>query len=138
MATWKLSTQHKKNAVEKQFWYKNGKVITREEGYRWGTFYCESDEQPDIDLKNPDGYEVGGDYDWELDSLDDGCWAEWDWPEDMSEEEQNQIMDAWSDDFYEGMEALGWSNDDTEYWFYGPLQLENEETGEVFQGESNE
>jgi hypothetical protein len=22
------------------------------------------------------------------------------------------------------MEALGWSNDDTEYWFYGELELE--------------
>jgi len=137
MATWKLSTQHKKNAVEKQIWTKDGKTVIREEGYRWGTFYCESDEQPDIDLKNPDGYELFG-YDWELESLDDGCWIDWDWPADMSEEEQNQIMDAWSDDYYEGMEALGWSNDDTEYHFYGPLQLENENTGEIFQGESNE
>lgn len=138
MATWKLSTQHKKNAVERSFWYKDGQKIVQEQGYRWGTFYCESDEKPDIDLKNPDGYEIGGDYDWELDSLDDGCWLEWEWPEGMSEEEQNQIMDAWSDDFYDGLEELGWTNDDTEYIFFGPLQLENEETGEVFQGESNE
>jgi hypothetical protein len=137
MTTWVLTTQHKKNAVERSFWYKDGQKIVREEGYRWGKFYCESDEQPDIDLKNPDGYEISG-YDWELDSLDDGCWAEWEWPEGMSEEEQDKIMDAWNEDFYDGMEALGWSNDDTEYVFYGPLQLENEATGEVFQGEPDE
>ena len=137
MATWVLTTQHKKNAVERSFWYKDGQKIVREEGYRWGKFYCESDEQPDIDLKNPDGYEISG-YDWELDSLDDGCWAEWEWPEGMTEEEQDKIMDAWNEDFYDGMEALGWSNDDTEYVFYGPLQLENEATGEVFQGEPDE
>jgi len=137
MTTWVLTTQHKKNAVERSFWYKDGQKIVREEGYRWGKFYCESDEQPDIDLKNPDGYEISG-YDWELDSLDDGCWAEWEWPEGMSEEEQDKIMDAWNKDFYDGMEALGWSNDDTEYVFYGPLQLENEATGEVFQGEPDE
>jgi len=53
----------------------------------------------------------------------------------MTEEDQDKIMAAWEEDFYDGLEALGWSNDDTEYVFYGPLQLENETTGEVFQGE---
>ena len=74
MATWTLKTLHKKSAYERQHWYKDGKEIIREEGYRWGTFYCESDEQPDIDLVNDDGYEIGQDeYEWELESLDDGC-----------------------------------------------------------------
>jgi hypothetical protein len=127
MATWVLTTKTKKNAVEKQFWYKDGRVIIREEGYRWGKFYCESDERPDVDLENPDGYELGdSEYDWELDSLDDGCWADWTFPDDMSEEEQEEIQEAWEEDFYEGMEAKGWSNNDTEYWFYGELELEQE------------
>ena len=59
MAMWTLKTQHKKNAVEKQFWRKDGETIVRTEGYRWGTFYCESDDKPDIDLVNDDGYEIG-------------------------------------------------------------------------------
>ena len=127
MATWVLTTKIKKNAVEKQFWYKDGRVIIREEGYRWGKFYCESDESPDVDLANPDGYELGGtEYDWELDNLDDGCWADWTYPDDMTEEEQEAIEAAWEEDFYNGMEALGWSNDDTEYWFYDELELEQE------------
>jgi hypothetical protein len=42
----------------------------------------------------------------------------------MTEEEQQAIEAAWEEDFYDGMEALGWSNDDTEYWFYGELELE--------------
>ena len=125
MTTWALTTKTKKNAVEKQFWYKDGRVIIREEGYRWGKFYCESDERPDVDLVNPDGYELGdSEYDWELDHLDDGCWADWTYPDDMTEEEQQAIEAAWEEDFYDGMEALGWSNDDTEYWFYGELELE--------------
>ena len=127
MATWVLTTKTKKNAVERQFWYKDGQVIIREEGYRWGKFYCESDERPDVDLANPDGYELGdSEYDWELDNLDDGCWADWTFPDDMSEEEQEEIQEAWEEDFFEGMEAKGWSNDDTEYWFYGELELEQE------------
>lgn len=107
------------------------------QGYRWGTFYCESDEMPDVDLANPDGYELYG-YDWELDSLDDGCWVEWNWPADMTEEQQDEIMDAWNEDFSDGLENLGWSNDDTEYWFYGPLLMTNETTGEVFSGIAEE
>jgi hypothetical protein len=127
MTTWVLTTKTKKNAVEKQFWYKDGRVIIREEGYRWGKFYCESDERPDVDLANPDGYELGGtEYDWELESLDDGCWADWTYPDDMTEEEQEEFEAAWDEDLFEGLEALGWSNDDTEYWFYGELELEQE------------
>ena len=125
MTTWKLSTASKKNAVEKQYWTKEGVTIIREEGYRWGTFYCESDEQPDVDLDNEDGYDLtNSDYDWELQSLDDGCWIEWDFPEDMSEEEQERIQALWEEDYFEGLEGDGWVNDDTEYLFYGPLELE--------------
>lgn len=124
MATWQLSTASKKNAVEKQYWYKEGVTIIREEGYRWGTFYCESDEQPEVDLENEDGYDLtNSKYDWELDSLDDGCWVEWDFPEDMDEEEQERIIALCEDDFIEGLEGDGWINDDTEYLFYGPLEL---------------
>jgi hypothetical protein len=127
MATWILKTLHKKSAVEKQFWYKDDKVIIREEGYRWGEFYCESSEQPEIDLENSDSYNLSeSDYDWELTSLDDGCWADWTFPEDMTEEEQAEIEAAWEEDYFEGMEELGWTNDDTEYILAGPLELTEE------------
>ena len=132
MATWQLSTEYKKNAIEVQLWYKDGVAIKRVEGYRWGTFSCESDERPDIDLRNEgDGYELA-DYDWELGSLDDGCWADWEYPTDFPIEERIKIEEAWDNDWYDGMEALGWSNDDTEYWFQGPLKLVNQDTGEEF------
>ena len=132
MAVWQLSTEYKKNAIEVQLWYKDGVAIKRVEGYRWGTFSCESDERPDIDLRNEgDGYELA-DYDWELDSLDDGCWAAWEYPTDFPIEERTKIEEAWDNEWYDGMEALGWSNDDTEYWFQGPLKLVNRDTGEEF------
>ena len=136
MAIWILKTLHKKNAVEKQFWYKDGKVIIREEGYRWGEFYCENDEQPEIDLDNADGYNLSeSDYDWELTSLDDGCWADWTFPEDMTEEEQAEIESAWEEEYFEGMEELGWSQDDTEYILQGPLELSDEDGTVIAQGE---
>ena len=132
MAVWQLSTEYKKNAIEVQLWYKDGVAIKRVEGYRWGSFSCESDERPDIDLRNEgDGYELA-DYDWELGSLDDGCWADWEYPTDFPIEERIKIEEAWDNEWYDGMEALGWSNDDTEYWFQGPLKLVNRDTGEEF------
>ena len=140
MATWKLSNQHKKSAIERQFWRKDDKVIIREEGFRWGTWYCDSDDKPDIDLKNPDGFEVswGDDYEWELDSMDDGCWADTEAGRNCTEEDLEAFNEAWDEDYYDGVEALGWTNDDTEFHIIGPLRLENEDTGEVFEGETNE
>ena len=136
MAVWILKTLHKKSAVEKQFWCKDDKVIIREEGYRWGEFYCESDEQPEIDLVNPDDYNLSeSDYDWELTSLDDGCWSDWTFPEDMTEEEQAEIETAWEENYFEGMEELGWSNDDTDYILQGPLELSDEDGNVIAQGE---
>ena len=76
MATWKLSTYWKKSSIERQIWVKDDKVIIREEGYRWGTVYVQSDERPltDEELINEHGYELGcldNDECWELDNLDD-------------------------------------------------------------------
>ena len=138
MATWTLKTQHKKNAVEKQFWYKDGEVIIRTEGYRWCEFYCESDEQPEIDVVNEDEYNLDeSDYDWELVSMDDGCWADWEWPDDMTDDEQDEIMAAWEEDYFEGMEELGWSCDDTEYILLGPLELSDEHGNVVAEGDAS-
>jgi hypothetical protein len=127
MATWKLSTQYKKSAVERSIWTKDGITVVREEGYRWGTFYCESDEKPDIDLDNPEGISVFDcGYDFELDSLDDGWSADVEYPDDMDEEEQERMNELWDEDAYEAWEGEGWSNDDSETWFYGPLDLKEE------------
>ena len=143
MATWELSTLHKKSAVEKQYWYKDGKVIVREEGYRWGTFTVESDERPltDEELKNEDGYELAcldNDQCWELSDLNDGSWAEIEAGNDKtSDEDIQEFEDAWEEDSFCGVEEAGWSNDDTEYHFFGPLKLVNTETGEEFLGEED-
>ena len=127
MATWVLTTTEKKNVEEIEFWHKDGKTIKRTTGFRWGTVYCESDERPDIDLENPDGLEVfATDYDFELDNLDDGHYCDVEYPDDMSEEEQERMDELWDEDSYSAWEEEGWSNDDTETWFNGPLDLEQQ------------
>ena len=144
MATWKLSPQYKKSAVEKMFFYKDGMIISIEQGFRWATFSVQSDARPltDEELKNEDGYELGcidNDECWEMWDMTDGCWL-------TIERENNKVTDeefekfeaAWEEDSYCGVEDIGWSNDDTEYYYFGPLELTNEDTGEVFCGEPEE
>lgn len=144
MATWKLSPQHKKSAVEKMFFFNDGKVISIEQGFRWATFTVESDERPltDDELKNEDGYElscIDNDECWEMCDMIDGCWCEIQAENDKTTPEDVEAFEAaWNEDGYSGVEEAGWCNDDTEYYYYGPLELTNEDTGEVFQGEPDE
>lgn len=144
MATWNLSPQYKKSAVEKMFFYKDGMIISIEQGFRWANFTVESDDRPltDDELKNEDGYELGcidNDECWEMSDMTDGCWLDISRENDkVTDDEFEAFESAWEEDSYEGVENLGWSNDDTEYYFYGPLELTNEDTGEVFQGEPDE
>jgi hypothetical protein len=143
MAIWKLSPQHKKSAVEKMFFYNGSKAIIVEQGWRWGTFTVESDERPltNSELVNEDGYELGcidNDESWELSEMTDGCWLDIDALRDATEEDVTAFEQAWEQDGYDGVEELGWSNDDTEYYYLGPLELTNEDTGEVFLGDAVE
>lgn len=139
MTIWRIRNYHKKNAVERQFWTKDGVTIVRDEGFRWGEWTCESDQRPDIDLDNADGYDVtGSDLDWDIDFMDDGCWDDWTWPDDMSNEERQRIQDLWNENWIDGLEDDGWENQDTEQWIYGPIELINEDTSESWHGASNE
>lgn len=134
MATYTLTTLYKKSSEERAFWFKDGQVAVKIEGYRWGTFEKECDERPDVDLENSDGFEVYGD-EWELVDLMDGCWGEWEWPDSMPEEERQRLEALWEEEYYEGLENEGWTNDETEVWLFGPLLLTNMDTGEEWRGD---
>jgi len=144
MATWNLSPQYKKSAVEKMFFYKEGMIISIEQGFRWANFTVESDERPltDEELKNEDGYELGcidNDECWEMQDMTDGCWLDIIKENDkVTDEELAKFESAWEEDSYSGVEDIGWSNDDTEYYYYGPLTLTNEDTGEEFSPNTTE
>ena len=143
MAFWKLSPQHKKSAVEQMFFNNDSKVIIVEQGWRWGTFTVESDDRPltDLELRNEDGYELGcidNDESWELSEMTDGCWLDVTAGRNATQQDVAAFEQAWEEDGYNGVEELGWSNDDTEYYYYGPLELTNEDTGQVFLGSAVE
>lgn len=137
MAVWKVATTQKKMCEEREQWYheENRWSIVRINGYRWGTFTVETndDEPPeDIDPANPDGINM---YDYfsdnaengaELDSMDDGCYMDWEWDDAMSDEDRAKVEELWEEDSYSGLESNGWSNTETEAWLYGPLEITKE------------
>jgi len=133
MAIWKISTREKKSCEEREFWTKDGKTLVRINGFRWGTFTVEtSDDAPPegITEENPDGVDMYGYFGDNaedgaaLDSMDDGWYGDWEFPEDMTEEEQQHILDGYDEDGYDFMETDGWYNDETEAWLFGPLDIE--------------
>jgi hypothetical protein len=134
MTIWKVANSHKKMCEEREIWTKDDKTIIRINGFRWGTFTVETNngEPPeDIDPENPDGINM---YDYfsdnadngaELESMDDGCYLDYEF-NGIDEAEQEELQAAMEDDHYEYLEGNGWYNSETEAWLYGPLEITKE------------
>lgn len=135
MARWNLAPKYKKSIQEIEFWTKDGNVIQYSVWWRGGNVILTTatDEAPDIDLENDDidGLDVYSLVDGEiiLDVEMDGFWdgdsSEWlATSPGVTEEELQEVIDAWEEDWSEGVENLGWEQDDNEVYFHGELTLE--------------
>jgi len=121
-AVWTLTTVEKKNVVVTTTWTKDGDAITHSQGFRWGTWTWEGGQAPVVDLDNPTGYSVyDAEVDWELVSMDDGCWAAWDWG-GLDEDLRARIEAGFDEDGAAWLEDHGWT-DDTKVVLTGPLSL---------------
>ncbi len=147
MANWKVSTYYKKSCEEHEYYYKDEQSIVRKTGYRWSSFFVETDDDspPEFEF----AYVPGGDgkldsinmYDCcanniinsELDVMSDGCWEDFDFPEDMDEDEQESLLERFGESsVYEVLEEEeGWSQTDTEAWIWGPILIEDEAGNQV-------
>jgi hypothetical protein len=132
MAHWTVSTAEKKSCEEREIWTKGNKTIIRINGFRWGTFSVETndDNPPDgITAENEDSIDMyshcGDNIDTiDLISMDDGWYGDFEFVGFEGDEEQ-EILDAIdeADDYYEYLEENGWSNNDTEGWLHGSLEI---------------
>ena len=130
MARWTLMPANKKSIEEVMLWEKDGKTIVYRLGWRSGsvTIATVDETPPKIDLEGNDKIEVFSLYDdnileIELDCFWDICWHDWEM-DGLSDQEKEEIIAAWELYSYEGVEALGWEQTETETYFYGPLVLE--------------
>lgn len=127
MAMWKVEPTWKKSLSEIQYWTKDGKTIEYETGWRWGTFYynTEGDEPPVIE----DGTDLFcvDDADLEDWSTDDGCWDDYTF-HNMTEEEQEEIQNYFDEgnSVYD-LEEQGWIMSDSEMIVSCDVEITKEE-----------
>ena len=138
MAIWKLETRYKKNIQETEYFKKDNQWIEYETWWRWG--YAKFDVPDDVDFKQylKDEHDIDLDDDSGIDiysldyelidhGFDDGVACDWTFPKDMDEEEQERIQELFDEEWHEGLENDGWSQEDTEVVFHGPFDLTKEE-----------
>ena len=134
MAKWTITNSEKKRCFEVTSWTKSSnpdRKIVLEVCWWSGTYSTNSAEKPVIEVKD-DWWIASDAEDWELEDMTDGVYSEWNFPEDMEDEEQEAIEEAYDEYDEEGLEKLGWEPDDYNVGLGGPFLLINHDTGEEF------
>jgi hypothetical protein len=121
---WKLSTKHKKNITQIETWTKGDMELSISTGWRWGHIIY--DEKPDVELDNDEdtfvaAYDLGDPIDMEF---DDGCWTEFEFSDNVPEDQRERVEQLYYEDGFLALEEEGWESDDSEIQLYGPLELE--------------
>lgn len=129
MANWKLETVEKKSVIDTEMWGKGALTIDRVTVWRWGEAFIESDEKPDIDLTNEEGFNIlNSEYDIELGDFSDGDLVDIVYPADIDETERTRLEDLWDEEGESGWEEDGWVMEDRDIYFNGELDLINMDT----------
>jgi hypothetical protein len=132
MTWWNVSNRQKKTVEEHELWQKDDMVIRHIVVWRSGSVSVETenDEPPEFDQSDgPSGDAVDMyaiDYEYEFNETIDGCYEDFIWPDEMSEEERERLLELWEEESYNGWEEDGWDQYDTELWFSGPLLIEKQ------------
>lgn len=145
--SWKVSTYYKKSCEEHEHYVKDGMTIIRKTGWRWASFYVETnDGNPPVFefdyVPGGDGNKDSVDMYWltgpniessELEGMSDGCWEDYEWPEDMEEEEKERLQELIEEHgCYEALEEMEeWMLDETQAWCWGPILIEDENGNRV-------
>lgn len=121
--SWIVTNREKKNVTQVETWVNGDLTAIREVGWRWGRW--KYDTKPDLSTYREDEQHDVYDFGDVVDAdLDDGCWAEWHWPDDINTDEIERLEEIYNDEYEEGLENLGWSMDDSETFVTGPLDVE--------------
>jgi len=142
---WKVRTYHKKNCEQHEYFshadYKGQiKVI---DGFRWCEYNVETNdgEFPQFEFTTVPGGNAAKDsldmnslYGNNIESselvemFDGGCWGDIEYPEDMSDEEQEELAEFIEENGTWALEDdKGWTLDETEVWVWGPLEVTDDD-----------
>lgn len=128
MSIWRIEPKDQNKVTELQTWYKGYNKLTRKKQFAYCSFLSDNPEEPAMNLNNSLGIELtqGTPYNWSLEQLTErsgGPWITWEFPPEMSREEQDRITQLIDQDMYQGLESDGWTYSAAEYWVYGALIL---------------
>mgnify|MGYP003350505420 CR=1 FL=1 len=141
MTDWKVSNSIKKSVEEHEFWEKDGMVIRRITGWRFGSWIVTTKD--DIEPQFIRTYVPFGTDDEDSIDMYDCCennienvelhdtWDSWCdnfiWPDSMEDSERERLETLWYEESYESWESEGWTQTETEMWVWGDLTIEKYE-----------
>jgi hypothetical protein len=144
MAIWTVKTYYKKNVQEVETYVQRegeGRV-TVTNGFRWGSWTVETtdDNPPEFEFTEVPGgdgkkdsidmlsCEVNNIESVELISMDDGgCWYDVE-IEGLDETEEEELREFLNENSVYDLEDEGeWYQGDTEWWIWGPIEIQNED-----------
>ena len=121
--SYKIFTEKRKATECRDIWTKNGKKIYLSTFFRYG--YAVVKKKPKIPKFDEEvGLNVTAFGEIESHSLDDGFSVELIINSEIPDDEREQIEAAWEEDGEDGLCNLGWSLDDWDIVFYGPVKVE--------------
>jgi len=114
----------KNSAVERIEFIKDDKKITFVNRFDTYAVYSDEDDYEEFDFDSYDpkeGVETGSAFSWVTE--EEGERIEWSIEGDISDEEKDELIAAFQEEWESGPEDLGWEWSDREVWFYGPIKV---------------
>ena len=148
MAQWTVKTYYKKNVQEIETYHqrKGEGKITVTNGFRWGSWDVETtdDNPPEFEFTHVPGgdgkkdsidmlnCEVNNIESVELISMDDGgCWYDIE-VEGLDKNEEEEVREFIEENSPYELEDDGeWYQGDTEWWIWGPIEIQDEDGNTV-------
>ena len=134
---WTVKTVDKKSVTEIEEFTKDGSTLTHTTMFRWGSWKVATNDNnpPEFEFNESGRLDMNSCYEnnieeVELISMDDGCYEDLEWSEDVSGDEQEKAQEIIDEDGLWELESHGWNHYDTYVYVSGPLEISNKD-GEV-------
>jgi hypothetical protein len=126
----KFTPVYPDSVIERIDFYQDNVKITIVSRFNTSSVFSDEDADVDLDLYDSDeGTEMGVSVGWVDEEPGERISIEVEG--DVDSNTANQIIMMFEDEAEQGVEELGWAWSDRELWFYGPIQEEDDETGDV-------
>jgi hypothetical protein len=122
---WKITPSTKKSVLDNTYWVKGDMRICQEVGWRWGEFFV--DPMPDVTIEEylsgkDDEIILNEEFDVIDFSTEDGCWEEYTYSENMSDEDIEAIEEFLEDGG--NLDDDGWTILDSDVIIQGDIEIE--------------